>query len=257
MPIRHPRLELWLHMPTQERLRPHQPTLIMLHTHGPLRSVISSSPVCSEHGLVLQIRLHDHNWRGRLCLEAKLTIPGHVLNGHEGAVCDDDHVEVPIRNEHAIRGFDDLGEDVLDWIRREVAFAFGAAVVVAAYFNTADEDGVVGAFAPGDVRGRMDGGFDVGAVEVGGSAVGSVDELGGEGEDVPEKRALLVHFVDVEAGVVCQGGQVDLVEDIAVGFASVVEEDGCLVTGRWEGEVLFSEIGVSAGFVETFKLGEE
>ena len=136
-------------------------------------------------------------------MEAKLAVPGHVLDGHEGAVCDDDHVEVPVSDEHAVRGFDDLREDMLDWISREVAFAFGSAVVVAVHFGAADEDGIDGAFGPVDVRGRVDGGFYICAVEVsGGAACGLVDELGREGEDVPKQRALLVDFVDVEAGVV-------------------------------------------------------
>lgn len=257
MPIRHSRLELWLHMPTQKGLRPHQPTLVMLHTHCSLWPIKARGPICREHSLVLQIRLRDNDWCSWLALEAQLAIPGHVLNGHECAVRDDDHVEISVRDEHAIRGFDHLGEDVLDWIGREVAFAFGTAGVVAADFGTTDDDGVDGAFGPVDVCGRVDGGFDVRAIEVGGSAFGGVDELGGEGEDVPEEGALLVDFVDVEAGVVCQGGIIDHVENIAVGFAGVVEEYGWLVSGRWECEVLFSEVGVSAGLVETFELGEE
>ena len=48
----------------------------------------------------------------------------------------------------------------------------------------------------------MDGGLDVRAVEIGCWGAGRVvDELGGEGEDVPEEGALLVYFVDVEAGI--------------------------------------------------------
>ncbi len=103
----------------------------------------------------------------------------------------------------------------------------------------------------------MDGGFDVGAVKVCVGAVGGVDELGGEGEDVPEEGALLIHFVDVEAGVVGQGGIVDQIEDIAVGFAGEVEEFGRLVARRREGEVFFAEIGEAAGLVETVELGHE
>ena len=230
----------------------------MLYAHCSLRSIISCSPVCREYSLVLQIRLRDDDGCKRLFLEAELAVPGHVLDGHEGAVCDDYHVEVPVGDEHAVRGFDDLGEDVLDWISGEVAFAFGSAVVVAVFFGAANEDGVDGAFGPVDGRGCVDGGFDICAVEVcGGGACRGVDELGGEGEDVPEQWALLVDFVDVEAGVVGQGGIVNQIEDVAVSFAGVVEEYGWLVSGGWEGEVFFAEVGVSAGFVETLKLGEE
>ena len=147
---------------------------------------------------------------------------------------------------------------MLDRIGGEVAFAFRPAVVVAVHFGAADKDGMDGAFCPVDGRGRVDGGFDVCAVEVGGGgACGGVDELGGEGKDIPEERALLVDFVDVEAGVVGQGGIIDQIEDVAVGFTGVVEEYGWLIARRWEGEVFFAEVSVSAGFVETFELGEE
>lgn len=230
----------------------------MLYAHGSLRPIISSGPVCRKYSSIFQIRLIDDDRRKRLFLEAKLAVPCHVLDGHQGAVCDDDHVEVPVSDEHAVRGFDDLGEDMLDRIGREVAFAFGPAVVVAVLFGAADEDGIDGAFSPVDARGRVDGGFDICAVEVsGGGACGGVDELSGEGEDVPKQRALLVDFVDVEAGVVGQGGIVNQIEDVAIGFAGVVEEYGWLVSRGWEGEVFFAEGGVSAGFVEIFKLGEE
>ena len=129
---------------------------------------------------------------------------------------------------------------MLDRIGREVAFAFGAAGVVAVNFFTANEDRVNGAFGPVDVCGRVDRGFDVRTVEVGGGAFGGVDELGWEGDDVPEERALLVDFVNVEAGIDCQGGIVNHIEDVAVGFASVIEEHGWLVSGRWEGEIFRS-----------------
>ena len=237
-------------MSTQKCLCPHKPTFIMLYAHGSLRPIISCSPVCCKHGLVLQIRLRDDDRCRRLLLEAKLAVPCHVLDGHEGAVCDDDHVEVSVGDEHAVRGFDDLGENMLDWIRRKVAFAFGPAVVVAVLFGAADEDGIDGAFGPVDGRGRVDGGFDICAVEVcGGGACGSIDELGGEGENVPKQRALLVDFVDVEAGVVGQCGLINQIEDVTVGFAGVVEEYGWLVSGGREGEVFFAEFSVSAGFV--------
>ena len=250
MPIRHPRLELGLHMPTQKRLRPHQPPLQMLDAHRALRPIDPRILIRRKHRLVLQVWLGDDNGRGGLGLEAQFAVPGHVLDGEEGAVCDDDHVEVAVRDEDAVRGLDDLREDVLDGVGGEVAFALGAGVA-------AREDGVDGAFGPVDVRGRVDGGFDVCAVEVCGGAFGGVDELGGEGEDVPEEGALLVYFVDIEAGVVGQGGVVDQVQDIAVAFSGEIEVFRWLVSWRREREVFFSEIGVSAGFIETVDLSEE
>lgn len=250
MAIRHPRLKLRLHMPRQKRLRPHQPPLKMLHAHSPLRPIDPLIPIRRKHSLVLQIRLGNDNGRRGLGLEAQFAVPGHVLDGHEGAVCDDDHVEVAVCDEDAVRGLDDLREDVLDRVGGEVALALGAAVA-------AREDGVDGACGPVDVRRGVDGGFDVGAVEVCGGAFGGVDELGGEGEDVPEERALLVDFVDVEAGIVGQGGVVDQVKNIAVAFGGEVEVFGWLVSRRREGEVLFSQVGVSAGFIETVELSDE
>ena len=250
MAIRDPRLKLGLHMPTQKRLRPHQAPLQMLDAHRALGPIDALIPIRCEHGLVLEIGLGDDNGGGGLGLEAEFAVPGHVLDGHEGAVCDDDHVEVAVCDEDAVRGLDDLREDVLDGVGGEVAFALRAAVA-------AREDGVDGAFGPVDVRGGVDGGFDVGAVEVCGGAVGGVDELGGEGEDVPEEGALLVDFVDVEAGVVGQGGVVDQVQDIAVAFGGEVEVFRGLVSRRREREVFFSEVCVSAGFIETVDLIEE
>ena len=245
-------------MPAQPRLRPHETALIMLHAHRSLRPVHAIGPVLGEHGLVLQVGFLDDDGGGGLGLEAELAVPGHVLDGEEGAVGDDDHVEVAVGDEDAVRGLDDLGEDGLDGVGGEVAFAFGAAGVVAVYLLAADEDGLGGAFGPGDGGGGVDGGFDVGAVEVGGwGVVGAVDELRGEGEHVPEEGALLVDFVNVEARVVGQGGVVDHVEDVAGGLAGVVEVDGGLVAGGGEGEVFFAVVGVAAGFVERFELGEE
>ena len=53
MPIRQPRLKLWLHVPGQIRLGPHQSPLVMLHTHGPLRPVNAIIPIRIVHSLVL------------------------------------------------------------------------------------------------------------------------------------------------------------------------------------------------------------
>lgn len=103
----------------------------------------------------------------------------------------------------------------------------------------------------------MDGGFDVRAVEVCGGAVGGVEELGGKGEDIPEERTLLIDFVDVETGVDCQSRVVDHVEDVAISLTGKIEEHCWLISGRGEGQVFFSEVGVAAGLVETFDLSEE
>ena len=257
MPIRQPRLELRLHVPGQERLRPHEPALVVLHAHRPLRPIEPGLPVRGEQGRVLQVRLRDDDGRRGRLLEAERAVPGHVLDGEEGPVGDDDHVQVRVGDQDPVRGFDDLGQHVLDRVHGEVPGPFGPAGVVAAYFGAADNHGIEGADGPGDVGGRVDGGFDVGSVEVGGCAFRGIEECGREGEHVPEEGALLVDFVDVETGVEGQCGSVDQVENVTVGLAGVVEVYRGLVSGRWEGEILFSEVGVSAGFIETLDFGDE
>ena len=74
----------------------------------------------------------------------------------------------------------------------------------------------------------MHGGFNVGPAEVDVSTCGRVDEFGGEAEDVPRQGTHLSDFVDVETGVRVEGGLVDEVEEVAVGFAGVIEEYGRL-----------------------------
>ena len=70
----------------------------------------------------------------------------------------------------------------------------------------------------------MHGSFNVGQVEVDVSTCGRVDEFGREAEDVPRQGTYLGDFVDVEAGVKVEGSLIDEVEEVAVSFASVVEE---------------------------------
>ena len=228
----------------------------MLHTHHPLRPIQPLSAITIKHRRELQIRRRDFNRRGRLRLEPQRTVPRHVLDREQGAVGDDDHVEIAIADEHAVGRFDDLWQDGLDGVGGEITFGFGAAGVVVsrAGFGTADEDGIDGAFGPGYAGWGVQGGFHVGAVEVGVCAFGGVDELGGEGEDVPEEGALLIDLVDVEAGVDGQKGVVEHGEDVAGG---VVEEFGGLVARWGEGEVGVAEGGVAAGLVEGGDLGEE
>ena len=233
-------------MTSLKRFRPHQSSFIMLHAHHPLRSINPRGVVISKDSLILQIRFLHHNRRRRLRLEAQFAVPSHILNSEQSAIGDDDHIEVAIGDEHAVRGFDDLWQDFLYGVRGEIAFAFGAAGVVGAVFGAADEDALGGAFGPGDRVGGVQGGFHVGPVEICVCACGSVDELGGKGEHVPEQRTLLVDFVDVEAGVYGEGGVVDHVEDVAVGFAGEVEVFGWLIARWGKGEIFISESGVAA-----------
>ena len=69
-------------------------------------------------------------------LETEFAVPGHVLNGKEGAGGDYDKVEVGVGDEDSVRGFDYLGENLLDRVERVVF------VVV--------EDWITGALSPFD-----------------------------------------------------------------------------------------------------------
>jgi hypothetical protein len=53
-------------------------------------------------------------------LETEFAVPGHVLNGKEGAGGDYDKVEVGVGDEDSVRGFDYLGENLLDRVERVV-----------------------------------------------------------------------------------------------------------------------------------------
>ena len=68
-------------------------------------------------------------------MEAELVVPGHVLDCEEGAVGNDDHVEVAVGDQDAVGGFDYAGEGALDGVGGGVALEFGAGVAV-----VADED---------------------------------------------------------------------------------------------------------------------
>ena len=104
-------------MPTQERLSPHQPPLIMLHAHRSLRILKAKGvSIISKQLLVLQIRQCDHNRLIWLALEAQLTTPFHVLDGEECAIGDDDEVEIGVGYQDSVCSFDDFWEDVLDWV---------------------------------------------------------------------------------------------------------------------------------------------
>ena len=95
----------------------------------------------------------------------------------------------------------------------------------------------------------MKSGFDISAVEIGIRALRGVDQLGREGEHIPEEWALLVDFVDIEARVDLQGGIVDQVKHIAIRLARVVEERGGLNARGWVLEVFLAVSGIATGLV--------
>lgn len=142
----------------------------MVNPHRTLRILKALRiKVLHESLRILQIRKRDHSRRARFLLETQFSIPGHVLDGEEGAGGDDHEIEVGVGDEDSVRGFDYLGENGLDGVEGAVS---------------AVEHGT-GALFPVDVVGCMHGCFHVGAVEVQGDETGvGVGEIGGEAEGI-------------------------------------------------------------------------
>ena len=158
MAITDPRLELRAHMARLVRLGPQEASLVVLDAHDSLRAIETFGAVLVENGLVLQVRDLDVDGRARLLLEAELAVPGHVLDGQEGAVGDEDHVVVARCDQEAVGSFDHLGDDVLD--------RHGAVVRA--------QDALVAADHPVYIERGVHGLFDVRAVEIRLGAFGGV-----------------------------------------------------------------------------------
>lgn len=115
----------------------------MLNPHRALRILKLTPELTNKQWAVFQVREVDDDGFGRCSLEAEGAVPRHVLDGEEGAVGDDDHVEVGVGDEDSVGCFDDAREDGLDGVEGDVAAAFGAAFT--------DEDCAVAAFGPFNV----------------------------------------------------------------------------------------------------------
>lgn len=163
----------------------------------------------------------------RFLLKPLLAAPRHILDHEQRAVGDEDHIQRSMRNDRFIQSFDHGGQD------RE---ARGRGII---FFQDAR-----GTFGPG-AEGRVDGGLDVGAVEVDFRPRGEVVEGAREAEDVPEEGAGGGDLVDVETGVDEGDGGEDVVEEVAARGGGVGRRgEG---TRGWEGEVGGEEGGVVAG----------
>ena len=143
-------------------------------------------PRCRECGVARVIVVRDEEVGGGWGREALGAVPRHVLDGQEGAVGDEDHVEEAVADDGAVGALDDSGQDAEGGRQRVV-------VVV-------DEHRLVCAFHPVDVR-SVDGGFDIGTVEVDLCSVGEVVERPRETEDVPQQWASCRDLVDVPAWI--------------------------------------------------------
>jgi len=182
----------------------------------------------------------DEERGGRAGLEAQLAAPGEVLDCQEGSVGDEDEIPRAVAEEDVLGGVDDAGEDRL-----------GAGAGVLGQVGVVDEDGGGAAELPFVVDGRVDGGFDVGAVKVdGASARGEEVGADGEAEGVEDQGAARGDLVDVEARVELEGGEVDVEEEVAFGARGVVGElarqGGGLDAGGREGHEAAEVVGVAA-----------
>lgn len=111
--------------------------------HCSLRSIDTRSSILGKDVGVHEVGNSDVDRLARLRLEAKLAIPGHVLDSEQGSVCDDDHVVVAVTDQHAVGGLNHLREHVLDWISRVVALLFWAGI--------AADEGLAIALSPSDI----------------------------------------------------------------------------------------------------------
>ncbi|KAL8700232.1 MAG: hypothetical protein Q9224_001056 [Gallowayella concinna] len=119
--------------------------------------------------------IRDEKFLRRLRLKPLFPTPGHILNHQQGAVSNENHIQ-------------------------------RSGIVFLEY--------TVGTFRP-FANGSVDGGLDVGAVEVDFCSRGEIVEGTREAEDVPKEGASGGDLVDVEAGVDEGDGVEDVVEEVA------------------------------------------
>lgn len=202
-------------MATKRLANPSQLALGMCSSHNAL---------CAQTRKTHILMVGDEEFVLGLVLEALLAAPGHVLDGQEGAVVEEDEVEFAMHDDGAVEIVDDAGDDFVGGL-------WGGVGV---------ED-AVGAFGPGLDRG-VDGFLHGGAVEVDLFACGQVVEGAGEAEHVPEERAGGGDLVDIEARICVEDGVVNVVPESA--FTCVVRGLRELAWG-WEGEVLLQVLGIA------------
>lgn len=247
--IRDARLELGLHVAAHESLNPHESALVVLNTHDTLSTIQAGGTVLSKDVGIHEIGDIDVDRLVRLFLEAKMAIPGHVLDTKERPVSYDDHVVIAVTDQDAVGALDDLGQDMFDGVGRGVALLLWARV-------SAHEDGLIRALEPGDI-GSVQGPLNIWSVKVYRRPDGFVVDRGWGSQYIPQQGAHQVDLVEVEARVDVEDLVVDQVEHIALSLSGVVEELGRLVFFWREGKVLFNVLLVATSFVKILELCHE
>lgn len=185
-------------MPRQIDRRKRQPALRVRRPQVPRAGVLRERGLRGPLPQLRQARVvRDEERLDGRPLEPLGAVPGHVLDGGEGAVGEEEEVEPAVADDGVVGALDDAGERAQRAGRGPVPVR--EDVVLAAH-------GVVR-------RRRVEGGLHVGAVEV---VVWPAGQRG-EAHLVPEVGAVVGQVVDVEAWVdVVRGGD-DRVPDVAAG----------------------------------------
>jgi hypothetical protein len=147
--------------------------------------------------VVRHVEVLGLGWRG---LESLETVPGHVLDGDEGAVGEEEEVEETVANDGVVGTFDN------GWERSESGWE-GLVTLGEEVFTTAANE-VVG-------RRSVNHFLDIRSVEV---VVWSTCERR-ESELIPQVRAEICQVVDVETWVDIVDCVIDVIEKITTGLS--------------------------------------
>lgn len=115
--------------------------------------------------------------------EALATVPGHVLDREQGAIVNQDVVQIAVANHSSLEVRYDPGQNLNGRWQRVIS-----------------NESFVGARRPACWWG-IDRGLHIRAVEIDVDARGHVVDRAGEAEGVEEQRAICSELVDIEAGI--------------------------------------------------------
>ena len=182
--------------------------------------------------------------RGRVLIETLGAVPGHVLDGEEGAVCAEQHVQVATSDDGVVGVFDDALEDAV--VGRADGGIRGTTAVIAVA-----EDVDVGALHPIGADDGVERLLNVRAVEVDLGTRRLVVARVDYSELRERMRASLGDMVNVETRVDLQDGRVEVVELVASVVLRVewVGENWNGSLRRREGEILIVVVRVATFLV--------